>query len=386
MRRLFIAGIVFGSTAAWANKVTELDLWDPDPLEVEVASSDGIKYTHVTRTGELRFRLQADCQVDKKPGFQEHALNELEFETHGLSHTLVSPKWSHFGNDPPDYGDHYVQTPIDTIVRMKTSYLKPVPGEFVDPVQACNDELMRRAFNDPNTPREAFLAEGFDLLVDDGGALEVQLWCMPAAGGFIDEHTQHEEYDLKIRCLPSEKAAKALEPEPEPKKAHLAAFIQAVSVAVAPPHHEGACPVKHAVTGKVKVAYPGTFSYRYVDEKGVRSALRTQKAVAAGEYTLAGWYREVAPGVQGQFAATPGQGAERKGWYKLEIVSPVKVSSAPVAYSVRCEKPDATPAVPLKAPGALPGRPAPRPAPGRPSRQDGGASSSSSAPGALRLR
>ncbi|GAB4177029.1 MAG: hypothetical protein Kow0020_13000 [Wenzhouxiangellaceae bacterium] len=367
--------LIMAAGAAQANKVTELDLHDPAPLDVEVASDDGVSYTHVTHTGNLVFRLEADCRFDKKPGFQEHDLNELEFRAYGLNSDLVSPSWPYHGPNPPQLGDFYVRTPIDTQIVMSTSFAGPVQGQLADPVQACNDELMRRVFNNPDTPREQFLAEGFEVFIDDGGALETTLWCNPVtSGGYTDFHTQHEEFDLRIRCLPSDKAAKALEPKPEPKKAHFAAFLQDLSVIVTPQNHEGECPVKHAVTGNVKVAYPGTFTYRYVDEKGAHSTTRTQKAVAAGEITLSGWYRELAPDTLGQLTTQPAEDVERKGWYRLEILSPVQTVSAPVPYSVRCVQPDRVPPARLQVPTKLPQGPT------RPRQQRGGGGLASSVP------
>ncbi|RMG44464.1 MAG: hypothetical protein D6718_10025 [Acidobacteria bacterium] len=198
--------LVVSTPLSLANKVTELDLHAPKPLTVKVASTNGVAYDGVVSTGKLVFRIDADCRYDKKPGFQEHDLNQIFFSAPGLQTDLEHPPLLDSKN-----GAYWVKTPLDfQEIVLETIYTGDASGKFADPIQACNDELARRMFNDPETPREQFLAEGFSLTVPEGGRLKATLTCNPVSEklGFADFHDQTERFDLKIECLPSA-AAKA---------------------------------------------------------------------------------------------------------------------------------------------------------------------------------
>ncbi|GEM_PF-3962981 len=202
----FLLLILAGSAStAWANKVTKLDLLEPSPLTVKVKSVSGEMYDLVSNTDPLEFYLSADCRFDKKAGFQEHELNELRFSTGALNTDLVSP------NLQAKKLGYWLRTPLDhKKFVLKTKYRAgPGSSQFTDPIKACNDELARRFFNNPNTSREAILAKGFDLKVPDGGQLKVTLTCNPVVkAGFSDFGDRTKSFDLEIKCLPSA-AAKA---------------------------------------------------------------------------------------------------------------------------------------------------------------------------------
>ncbi|GAB4370131.1 MAG: hypothetical protein Kow0062_04610 [Acidobacteriota bacterium] len=206
--RKFLALLTIPACAvslARANKVTELDLHPPQPLEIRVESTDGVVYDRVVSTGSLVFRLDADCRFDKRAPFEEHGMNELSFSAPGLATDLESP----FMQDSK-YG-YWVTTPVDNrAIVLETSYVGNAAGKLADPVQACNDELARRVFGKPGSSREEFLARGFSVTVPEGGRLKVQLTCHPLSkkAGFTDFHDQTERFDLRITCLPSA-AAKA---------------------------------------------------------------------------------------------------------------------------------------------------------------------------------
>ena len=250
----FLLLILAGSTSmAWANKATKLDLLEPSPLTVEVKSVSGEKYDLVSHTDPLEFYLSADCRFDRKPGFQEHDLNELSFHADALSTDLESP----FLQDK-SLG-YWVTTPLDHAkFVLKTEYRAgPGGGRFTDPIKACNDELARRFFNDPSTSREAILAEGFDLKVPDGGRLKVSLTCNPVVkAGFSDFRDRTEYFDLQIRCLPST-AAKAKLVDGETVKIKSFSVVRAKAEARCP----AKVPFKASITSQAQVSGQAWLEY-----------------------------------------------------------------------------------------------------------------------------
>ncbi|MDQ7087048.1 MAG: hypothetical protein Q9Q13_03950 [Acidobacteriota bacterium] len=207
-RRKVLALLILVSPApvTWANKVTRLTLGPVAPLSVKVASSQGVSYDKVVSTDELEFSVSADCRFDKKPGFQEHDLNELTINPSGLGGELRAPAW----RSSHSWGRYWIKTPLlGEKVILRTRWNRTPGSRMADAVEACNDELARLVFKSPDKTREYFLARGFHVMVPDGGELKVSLTCNPLLpkAGFSDFHDKTKRFDLKIECLPS-KAAK----------------------------------------------------------------------------------------------------------------------------------------------------------------------------------
>ena len=379
---------LLGCGNALANKVTELSVHKPEPLAVKVASSNGDKYTHVVETGELKFRLKADCRVDKKPGFQEHALNELGIMTPGLKHTLLQPTWPYFGDNPPSL-DYYVETKVDEIIRMSTQFMpQHVPKYLADPVKACNDALDKKldaaknlwnmhhkleeglneamnkdaaAHNHPPPSPWQFLAEGFDTSVPNGGEVKVTLRCNPATKlGFTGFHDQSETYDLKIKCLPSPEAQAKLDKSRPKKAVPSLPTIQAVQLKLDPTNHYGQCPVNIKVDASITLNYPAEIEYQYIGDKGHKSPVFTlKKKNQGGTWNLAPWSRKIAiPNTIGQLGTGNNEKVfKHQGWMKVRILSPKPQDFPARTFVVRCFR------QPAKGPaGIVAPTPGPKPA------------------------
>ena len=108
---------------------------------------------------------------------------------------------------------------------------------------------------------------------------------------------------------------------PLPKKAQIVPFVQKAETTVKPATYRDRCPARFVVEGRVKVAYPGKISYRYVTDRGERSGLRQKAFIKAGTYTLAPWQHTPKRPISKTYAIGPGKSGPRTGWYRLEIVS-----------------------------------------------------------------
>jgi len=121
---------------------------------------------------------------------------------------------------------------------------------------------------------------------------------------------------------------------PLPKKVQIVPFVQKAETTVKPATYRDRCPARFVVEGRVKVAYPGKISYRYVTDRGERSGLRQQAFIQAGTYTLAPWQHTPKRPISTTYAIGPGKSGPRTGWYRLEIVSATpKVGAVPAGKS-----------------------------------------------------
>ncbi len=339
--RLFAVGVValFANGPVMANKVTELDLHPPNDLSIKVESTDGSIYDKVVSTGPLVFRLDADCRYDQKAGFQEHDLNELAFSAPGLAVDLESPFMVATGKQY--VASYWVKTPLNyRQITLNTKYIGQASGEFADPIQACNDELARRVFNNQGTPREEFLAKGFAVKAPEGGRLNVQLICHPLSkkAGFTDFHDQTERFDLQVDCLPSAKAKPKPKP-PETKKAQLVPAVKAIKLELNPTRYQGVCPATVKVDATITLNYPAEIKYQYIGDKGHQSPVFTLgNKGEAGSWNLAPWTRRIEPpNTQGNLAVGPGKGDYlHNGWMKVKLLSPKPMSSEAAEFKFRC--------------------------------------------------
>ncbi len=324
-RLLWLGGMaaLLGASPSMANKVTELSVHKPSDLEIKVASTNGVAWDKVVSTGPLKFYLKADCRFDKKFGFQEHGLNELHFTNHGLSLELDSPFLRSKGGSKKKY---WVTTPFRKRVVFKTGFIKPVPGYLADPIKACNKELQNRVFTHPNTPREKFLAEGFDVTVVNGGKVNVFLQCNPKGGGFTDFHDQDETYNLKVRCLPSEAAKKKLNPPPKQAKFIPPATVKQAKVFVNHAFYRGQCPVMLRYKGQIVSSGKGKFKYQFVHSDGTKTQLQTLAFPGAGRLETKPQIRSIyAKKASKNLAIGPQQGVryDFDGWIRLKVIDPL---------------------------------------------------------------
>lgn len=327
---LVLAAVAF-SPAASANKIKQFSIgnlqgFDRAP-ELEVYSTSGERWTTVdaTDTSKVEISLNAECQYEGK-GNKAYRGNLL---VPGLA--LVGQK------EPANFLIPHSST-ASGVFRWDGGQ-----GQDFDPVKACNDELDKRAANDPKKSKYHFLAEGFRVNYPAALRVSYTLTCKPTGAGFTDTDTKSVMVNAKVKCGASPLAeAKIPSDKPKPARAKVqparqSPLLKAATFEADPEVHTGECPTSIRFNGTMTANRAGTVTYQYVKHDGTKSPTFKLEFDQAGTKPTRLWQTTVSkPDAGTTLSAGGAASGDIQGWYRLEVLSPAPKGQIVANYRVMC--------------------------------------------------
>lgn len=320
------------SPIAQANKIKQFSIGNPQGFErapeLEVYSTDGERWTKVDETDMSRVEvtLKAECQWE---GLGKEAYRG-NISVPGF--VLVGQK------EPPNFDIPFAGR-ASGVFRWDGGQ-----GQDLDPVKACNDELAKRAANDPKKTKYHFLADGFRINYPAGLRVNYSLTCKPTGLGFTDTDSKSVMVNTTIQCKGSPQA-EAMIPSGKPKPARavvpparLPPLLKSASFEAEPEVHTGKCPAPIRFNGTMTANRAGTVTYRYVKHDGTTSPEFKLEFDQAGTKPTRLWQTTVSkPDTTKTLSAGGAASGDVKGWYRLEVLSPEPKGQIVAHYRVMCD-------------------------------------------------
>lgn len=104
-----------------------------------------------------------------------------------------------------------------------------------------------------------------------------------------------------------------------------AGAIEVTAVSATAPSHAGSCPVDLSVAGTIVASGAGRVTYTFVRNDGFSTPLKTVPVVAGSTPVAATWK-----------LGSPG--ASNAGWAALEVITPTRIRSERVDFTVACDQ------------------------------------------------
>lgn len=337
-----VAALLAAAPQALANKVKELNI-SPyagfgDAPEIVVYSTSGERWTDVdaTATTQVRVRLRAECRWEGR-GNKAYKGN------------MIVPGFARIGSkDPANFLIPHADEASEHYRWDGGS------GQSLDPVQACNVELDKRAASEPGKSKYHLLAEGFRIDYPAGLDVAYALQCKPIGLGFTDSKTRNKKINVRIDCQPSALAAEKLPDStsiparPIAKKASFAPLLKTGTFEAVPEVHTADCPATIRFDGTLTANRAGVVKYRYTKHDGTQSPEYTLRFDRAGTLKTRAWqttYSEPDAGKTLSAGNASASSQDFQGWYRLDVLSPEPGGQISAHYRVMCGA-DAQPEAP----------------------------------------
>lgn len=380
---LFLAGaaLLAPVSGARAARVEGANLAQKYPVTVNVISYDGKHYAKISGNGpQLTMSLWGKCDAHEE-------IDQGSVTAEGWDGPPTSVNFSiapHANSAPP------TNAPIpDGILPNGFAWPSSWTKRAVD---ACNANLVKQVNQNGMTPAQV-MAKSWELqdvfLTKVHGGLTCNLAPgIPGSGsGFDSSGDPSTSVNAKMNVVCQRHLENDFKAEPKgpPTASHdfkLKVGVNQATLLMLPKNYTGHCPVEVSASGTIVTNGVTTVKYRFESDKGELSPIHTVQVDqthtayviakfnlgmfktngSASSFTAPNAAPSDPPGFSGasKLQNAPAQPGVHQGFYRLHIVAPNQLVSAPASYKITCT---------VTTPGSMaqkPGAPALPPAPGAP--------------------
>jgi hypothetical protein len=336
----------------------------PGPfIEVE---SDGKEYTKA-RTAMVHYALIGDARVSKEKW-------RIKSVAWGIGGRYIESGGT-LGGQTTAYG-HFYHSTGKTIAKVKhfreqLAVQVPVASSGLSEYATARCNARRRELENQGVARQAILDQDRDIKISVSLHFAARAWWKDendkplgwaeAADGAdnIYWRVAHIWDEWPVRCLrapepPHRVPAESPTPRPTvPPRLTEAARVTQASLVIVPDKTAGECPMKLTASATIVTSGPLTVKYRLESDKGELSPVgtvhvdQTHTKFFAIDFSVGQAPGSGSSGPQLASPAAPSSGGPTlataptpddiaKGFYRLRIVSPNTLMSAPASYLVRC--------------------------------------------------